>query len=106
MRLFLDTADIDEIREINRWGVLSGITTNPTLVAKEGIAAENVWKEILNEVKGDVSLEVTETGADAMYEQGRESRPDGRERDREGPDDPRRSRGRQAFDRRWHDGST
>jgi transaldolase len=70
MRLFLDTADIDEIREINRWGVLSGVTTNPTLVAKEGIAAENVWKEILNEVKGDVSLEVTETGADAMYEQG------------------------------------
>jgi len=70
MRLFLDTADIDEIREINRWGVLSGVTTNPTLVAKEGMAAENVWKEILNEVKGDVSLEVTETGADAMYEQG------------------------------------
>ena len=70
MRLFLDTADIDEIREINRWGVLSGVTTNPTLVAKEGMAAENIWKEILNEVKGDVSLEVTETGADAMYEQG------------------------------------
>jgi transaldolase len=70
MRLFLDTADIDEIREINRWGVLSGVTTNPTLVAKEGMSAENVWKEILNEVKGDVSLEVTETGADAMYEQG------------------------------------
>jgi transaldolase len=35
MRLFLDTADIDEIREINRWGVLSGVTTNPSLVAKE-----------------------------------------------------------------------
>jgi transaldolase len=36
VRLFLDTADIEEIREINRWGVLSGVTTNPTLVAKEG----------------------------------------------------------------------
>ena len=35
MRLFLDTANLEEIREINRWGVLSGITTNPTLVSKE-----------------------------------------------------------------------
>ncbi len=70
MRLFLDTADIAEIREINRWGVLSGVTTNPTLVAKEGLDAEAVWKEILAEVDGDVSLEVTVTGADQMYAQG------------------------------------
>jgi transaldolase len=70
MRLFLDTGSIDEIREINRWGVLSGVTTNPTLVAKEHQDPELVWKQILEEVPGDVSLEVTETGADAMYEQG------------------------------------
>lgn len=70
MKLFLDTANIDEIRRINRWGVLSGVTTNPTLVAKERTDAERVWKEILEEVDGDVSLETTETVAEAMYEQG------------------------------------
>jgi transaldolase len=70
MRLFLDTADIDEIREINRWGVLSGVTTNPSLVAKEGQDPDQVWKEILEEVPGDISLETTEPEADAMYEQG------------------------------------
>ena len=70
MRLFLDTADIEEIREINRWGVLSGVTTNPSLVAKEGQDPDIVWKEILETVPGDISLETTEPEADAMYEQG------------------------------------
>jgi transaldolase len=68
--LFLDTASIEEIREINRWGVLSGVTTNPSLVAKEGGDPDVVWKEILAEVDGDISLETTEPEADAMYEQG------------------------------------
>lgn len=71
MRLFLDTANIEEIREINRWGVLSGVTTNPTLVGKEGLAPEQVWKDILAEVDGDVSLETTEPEAPAMAEEGR-----------------------------------
>jgi transaldolase len=71
MRLFLDTADIEEIREINRWGVLSGVTTNPTLVFREGLDPEQVWKEILTEVEGDVSLETTEPEAGAMYEEGK-----------------------------------
>jgi transaldolase len=71
VRLFLDTADIDEIREINRWGVLSGVTTNPTLVGKEGLDPDQVWKEILAEVDGDVSLETTEPEAAAMEEEGR-----------------------------------
>jgi transaldolase len=70
MRLFLDTADIEEIREINRWGVLSGVTTNPSLVAREGQDPDVVWKEILETVPGDISLETTETETDAMYEQG------------------------------------
>jgi transaldolase len=70
MRLFLDTASIEEIREINRWGVLRGVTTNPTLVAKEGETPDIVWKEILAEVDGDISLETTEPEADPMYEQG------------------------------------
>jgi transaldolase len=71
MRLFLDTAHIDEIREINRWGVLTGVTTNPSLVMKEHLDAEQVWKEILTEVDGDVSLETTEKQAGPMYEQGK-----------------------------------
>ena len=71
MRLFLDTAAIDEIREINRWGVLTGVTTNPSLVMKEHLDAEQVWKEILTEVDGDVSLETTEKEAGPMYEQGK-----------------------------------
>jgi transaldolase len=70
MRLFLDTADIEEIREINRWGVLSGVTTNPTLIFREGLDPEQVWKEILAEVEGDVSLETTEPEAEAMYREG------------------------------------
>ncbi|MBI3648317.1 MAG: fructose-6-phosphate aldolase [Actinobacteria bacterium] len=72
MRLFLDTASIEEIREINRWGVLSGVTTNPTLVAREHGDPDAVWKEILSEVDGDVSLEVTDLSTpSAMVEQGR-----------------------------------
>jgi len=72
MRLFLDTASIDEIREIQRWGVLKGITTNPTLVGKEKQEPDLVWKQILEEVDGDVSLETTESEAGPMYEQGLE----------------------------------
>lgn len=71
MKLFLDTASIDEIREIARWGVLSGVTTNPTLVAKEAADPDAVWKEILAEVDGDISLEVTALDAAGMEEQGR-----------------------------------
>lgn len=70
MKLFLDTASIDEIREVNRWGVLGGVTTNPSLVAKEHADPEQVWKVILEEVDGPISLETTEFQADAMYEQG------------------------------------
>jgi len=70
MKLFLDTANIDEIREINAWGVLGGVTTNPSLVARESDDPDRVWDEILSEVEGPISLETTELEADAMYEQG------------------------------------
>jgi transaldolase len=70
MKLFLDTANIEEIREINAWGVLGGVTTNPSLVAKESDDPDRVWGEILSEVDGPISLETTELEADAMYEQG------------------------------------
>lgn len=72
MKLWLDTASIDEIREINAWGVLSGITTNPTLVGKEGnVDFETRLKEIAAEVDGPVNGEVTDLSSrDAMIEQG------------------------------------
>jgi transaldolase len=71
MKLFLDTASIDEIRTVAAWGVLGGVTTNPSLVAKEAEDPDAVWKTILTEVEGDVSLEVTATGVEAMEAQGR-----------------------------------
>ena len=70
MKLFLDTASIEEIREINRWGVLGGVTTNPSLVAKEADDPARVWKEILSEVAGPISLETTELEVEPMYQQG------------------------------------
>ncbi|HYJ60191.1 MAG TPA: fructose-6-phosphate aldolase [Actinomycetota bacterium] len=72
MKLFLDTASIEQIRTVNRWGVLAGVTTNPTLVAREGGDPDAVWRTILDEVEGDVSLEVTATETDAMTAQGRD----------------------------------
>src|SRR5947208_2838426 len=71
MKLCLDTASIEEIREINRWGVLGGVTTNPSLLQKEAAEPDKVWRQILEEVAGDVSLEVTAPDADEMVAQGR-----------------------------------
>jgi transaldolase len=70
MKLFLDTASIEDIREINRWGVLGGVTTNPSLLRKEHADPDKVWRQILEEVHGDVSLEVTAPDADGMVAQG------------------------------------
>jgi transaldolase len=71
MKLFLDTANLDEIREINKWGVLGGLTSNPSLIAKEQEDVETHMKALCAEVDGPVSLEITEKQVDAMYEQGR-----------------------------------
>ena len=70
MKLWLDTGNLDEIREINRWGVLAGITTNPTLIGKEGKDFETHLKEIATEVDGPVSGEVVSTDKDGMVEEG------------------------------------
>lgn len=72
MLLFLDTANIDEIREIAAWGVLDGITTNPTLVGKEGRDFKAVVKEICGIVSGPVSAEVVSTDTQGMVKEGRE----------------------------------
>ncbi len=70
MQLFLDTANVDEIKEINAWGVLSGVTTNPSLIVKEGREFKKVVKEICNIVDGPVSAEVTAEDVDGMMKQG------------------------------------
>lgn len=72
MKLFLDTANLDEIREINAWGVLDGVTTNPTLLAKEGKDWRQQIKEICAEVPGPVSAEVVATETEAMVTEARE----------------------------------
>lgn len=70
MKLWLDTADIEEIREINSWGVLAGVTTNPTLVGKERVDFESRLKEIAAEVDGPVCGEVTATDRAGMVDEG------------------------------------
>ncbi len=66
MKLFIDTADINEIKEANAMGVLDGVTTNPTLVSRTGRDFKSVVKDILTEVKGPVSLETTSLEAKGM----------------------------------------
>jgi transaldolase len=72
MKLFLDTADIEEIRTVASWGVLDGVTTNPSLVAKTGRKFEDVIHEITAIVDGPVSAEVVSQKADEMVPEGRQ----------------------------------
>ncbi len=71
MKFFLDTADIEQIRTANSWGILDGVTTNPTLVSKTGRPFKEVVKEILEEVDGPVSLETVSLDAEGMVKEGR-----------------------------------
>ncbi|MGH2756597.1 MAG: fructose-6-phosphate aldolase [Actinomycetota bacterium] len=72
MKLFLDTANLDEIREGHRWGVLRGVTMNPTLVAKEESDFLPLVKEVCSIVEGDVSVETTSDDTEVIVRQGRE----------------------------------
>jgi len=69
MKFFIDTADINEIREANAMGIVDGVTTNPSLVAKTGRPFKDVVKDILAEVDGPVSLETTSLDVDGMYDE-------------------------------------
>jgi transaldolase len=70
MKLFLDTANLEEIREINKWGVLGGLTSNPTLIARENEDPMTHMKALCAEVDGPVSLETTYETADEIYKEG------------------------------------
>ena len=72
MKIFLDTANVDEIKKVRDWGLLDGVTTNPSLAAKElakGISFKDLVAQILRETPGPVSVEVVATDYDGMLKQ-------------------------------------
>jgi len=71
MKFFLDTANLDELRAGARWGIIDGVTTNPSLIAKEGIAIEDQIRRICGIIDGDISAEVVATDSDGMLVEGR-----------------------------------
>jgi transaldolase len=71
VKIFLDTADVEEIRVSARWGVLDGVTTNPTLFAKVGGSYDDVLMQICAITPGPVSAEVVATNVDGMLREGR-----------------------------------
>ena len=72
MKFFIDTANIDEIKKANALGMVDGVTTNPSLVAKEGREFKGLIKEICDIVDGPVSAEVVSTDAEGMVKEARE----------------------------------
>ena len=73
MKFFIDTANLDEIREANELGMIDGVTTNPSLVAKEGdVDFKDHLAKICEMVKGDISAEVTALDTEGMLKEGRE----------------------------------
>lgn len=71
MKFFVDTADVDAIKELNETGMVDGVTTNPSLIKKSGRDILEVTKEICSIVEGPISAEVTATDADTMIAEGR-----------------------------------
>ncbi|GFN39526.1 MAG: putative transaldolase [Marine Group I thaumarchaeote] len=74
MKIFLDTANVETIRMYNEMGLVDGITTNPSLLSKEGGDPQKVMETIVDMIKGDVSLEVVSTEYEGMLEEGRRLR--------------------------------
>src|SRR5207253_5364420 len=72
MKFFLDTANLDEIKKGAAWGIVDGVTTNPSLIAKEGREISEQIRMICDIVDGDISAEVVQTEAGAMIREGRE----------------------------------
>jgi transaldolase len=72
MKFFLDTANLDELKKGAAWGIVDGVTTNPTLIAKEGRAIADQIRMICDIVNGDISAEVVQTESGAMIREGRE----------------------------------
>ena len=71
MKFFLDTANLDELKKGAAWGIVDGVTTNPSLIAKEGRPLEDQVRMICDIVDGDISAEVVSTEANGMISEGR-----------------------------------
>ena len=71
MKILLDTANLDELRKGAAWGIVDGVTTNPSLIAKEGKPLEEQIRAICDIVDGDISAEVVATGAPSMIREGK-----------------------------------
>lgn len=69
MKIFIDTANVDEIKKVATWGILDGVTTNPSLIAKEGRKLEDVIEEICSIVDGPISAEVISLESEKMVEE-------------------------------------
>jgi transaldolase len=72
VKIFLDTANLEELKKGADWGIVDGVTTNPSLIAKEGLPIEEQIARICDIVNGDVSAEVVATVADEMLREGRQ----------------------------------
>jgi len=72
MKIFIDTADLDEIRELASWGIIDGVTTNPTLIAKCGRSFTEILEEIFEIVDGPISLEVLSEDASGMVKEAKQ----------------------------------
>ena len=72
MKIFLDTANVEHIKEANSWGIIDGVTTNPTLIAREGRDFREVVEEICNIVDGPISAEVVSMKSEEMVEEAKE----------------------------------
>jgi transaldolase len=72
MKFFLDTANLDELKKGAAWGIVDGVTTNPSLIAKEGRPLEDQVRMICDIVDGDISAEVVSTEANGMISEGRQ----------------------------------
>lgn len=71
MKFFLDSANLDELKKAVPWGVIDGVTTNPSLIAKEGVSTEDQIRRICDIFNGEVSASVVATDARGMLEEGR-----------------------------------
>ena len=69
MKLFIDTANIEEIKEASTWGYIKGVTTNPSLIAKEGSSQKEIIEQIVKLIDGPISAEVTAEDYPHMMEQ-------------------------------------
>lgn len=72
MKFFLDTANLDELKKAAAWGVVDGVTTNPSLIAKEGVPLQEQIRKICEIVDGPISAEVISTDVEGMLREGRE----------------------------------